>query len=49
MFSVSLDSADQQLIQAYSADLSAASVSDTEGPVNIMTIHRGPTIGPEID
>jgi hypothetical protein len=39
----------QQLIQTYSADLSATSVSDTGGPVNIMTIHRGPKIGPEID
>jgi hypothetical protein len=39
----------QQLIQAYSADLLAASVSDTGGSVNIMTIHRGPKIGPETD
>ena len=38
----------QQLIQAYSA-LLAASVSDTGGSVNIMTIHRGPKIGPETD
>ena len=39
----------QQLIQAYSADLLATSVSDTGGSVNIMTIHRGPKIGPETD
>ena len=39
----------QELIQAYSADLSATSVSDTGGPVDIMTIHSGPKIGPEID
>ena len=32
----------QQLIQAYSADLLATSVSDAGGSVNIMTIHRGP-------
>jgi len=39
----------QQLIQAYSADLLATSVSDTGGSVNIMTIHRGPKICPETD
>jgi len=39
----------QQLIQAYSADLLATSVSDTGGSVNIMTVHRGPKIGPETD
>jgi hypothetical protein len=39
----------RQLIQSYSADLSTTSVSDTGGSVNIMTIHRGPRIGPEID
>jgi hypothetical protein len=39
----------QKLIQAYSADLLATSVPDTGGSVNIMTTHRGPRIGPEID
>ncbi len=39
----------QELIQAYSADLSATSVSGTGGPVDIMTIQRGPKIGPELD
>jgi|HubBroStandDraft_6_1064221.scaffolds.fasta_scaffold726260_1 hypothetical protein len=37
----------EELIQAYSSDVSAASVSDIGGPVNIMTTHRGPKIGPE--
>ena len=35
----------QQLIQAYSADLSTTSAPDTGSPVNIMTTHRGPKIG----
>jgi hypothetical protein len=39
----------RELIQAYAADLAAGSMSDTGGAVNIMTIHRGPKIGPETD
>ena len=39
----------QQLIQAYSADLLATSVPNTGGSADIMTIHRGPKIGPETD
>jgi hypothetical protein len=36
----------EQLVRNYSADLSAASEHDTGSPVNIMTTHRGPEIGP---
>jgi len=39
----------QQLIRAYSADLSAASIPDTGSPADIMTIHRGPKIDLEPD
>ncbi len=39
----------QQLIQAYSADLSAASVLNIGGPGDIMTVHRGPKIDLETD
>lgn len=39
----------RQLIQAYCADLSAASVADIGGPGAIMTIHRGPKIDLETD
>jgi hypothetical protein len=39
----------QQLIEAYSADLSAASVSNIGGPGDVMTIHRGPKIDLEAD
>jgi hypothetical protein len=37
----------QQLIRAYSTDLAAASVPDTGDSVNLMTMYRGPKIGPE--
>jgi len=39
----------QQFIQAYSADLSAASVTDIGGPGEFATIHRGPKIDLETD
>jgi hypothetical protein len=39
----------QRFIQAYSADLSAASVTDIGGPGEFVTIHRGPKIDLETD
>jgi hypothetical protein len=39
----------RRLIEAYSADLSAASIPRTGDPVTIATLHRGPEIGPEED
>jgi hypothetical protein len=39
----------EQLVQTYSADLSAASVTDIGGPGEFMTVHRGPKIDLETD
>jgi hypothetical protein len=39
----------QRMIQAYSADLSAALLPNIGGPADIMTIHRGPKIDLEPD
>jgi hypothetical protein len=37
----------RQLIRAYSADLSTASMPDPGDPVTIMTTHRGPDVAPD--
>jgi hypothetical protein len=37
----------QELIRSYSADLSTTAVPDTGQPADIMTMRRGPKIGPE--
>jgi hypothetical protein len=37
----------QELIRAYSVDLSTTALPDTGQPADIMTLRRGPKIGPE--
>jgi hypothetical protein len=39
----------QQLLESYSTDLSTTSLPDTASSVNIMNIHRGSQIDPEVD
>jgi hypothetical protein len=37
----------QRLVRAYARDFSTTSMPDTGEPVDLMTMHRGPDIGPE--
>lgn len=39
----------QTLIRSYSTDLLTTSVPDVGDPVNLMTTHRGPKLGPETE